>query len=67
MKPGTTYGRLLSKVLFAMCVGDPYSYSYLVSLNNPSALETRQTPPQEASAIKVRAVARPLWLPDTQR
>jgi hypothetical protein len=67
MKPRTSYGRLLAQVLYAMCVGDPYCYSYLVSLNDPSALETRQTPPQEQVAIKVRAVARPSWLPDTQR
>jgi hypothetical protein len=59
--------RLLTQVLYAMCVGDPYCYSYLISLNDPPATETRHTPPQERAAITVRGVAGPSWLPDTQR
>ena len=67
MRTRYRYRRLLTPVLYAMCVGDPYCYSYLVSLNDPSALEIRQTPPQGQVAIKVRAVTGPSWLPDTQR
>jgi hypothetical protein len=67
MRTRSSFRRLLTQLLYSMCVGDPYCYSYLVSLNDPSALETRETPPQEQVAIKVRAVARPSWLPDTQR
>ena len=67
MRKRSSYRRLLSGVLYAMCVGDPYCYSYLVSLKDPRTLETRQTPPQEQVAIKMAAVARPSWLPDTQR
>ena len=67
MKPRTSYGRLLSQVLYAMCVGDPYCYSYLVSLDDPPALETRQAPSQKQVAIKVPAVARRPWLRETQR
>jgi hypothetical protein len=67
MRTRSTYGRLLTQVLFAMCVGEPYCYSYLVSLDDPPALETRQTPPQEQVAIKVPAIARRSWLRETQR
>jgi hypothetical protein len=67
MRTRNRYRRLLTHVLYAMCVGDPYRYSYLVSLNDPRTLETRQTPPHQQVAIKVRAIARPTRLPDTQR
>jgi len=67
MKTRSGYGRLLSEVLYAMSVGDPYCYSYLVGLDDPPGLETRQTPSQKQVAIKVPAVARRSWLRETQR
>jgi hypothetical protein len=67
MKTRSRYGRLLSEALYAMCVGDPYCYSYLVSLDDPPAFETRQTPPPKKVAIKVSALARASWFPETQR
>ena len=67
MKPRFSYSRLLSEVLYAMAVGDPYCYSYLVNLDGTPAVETRQTPTQKQVTIKGSAVARPSWQPYTQR
>jgi hypothetical protein len=67
MRTRSSFRRLLTQLLYSMCVGDPYCYSYLMSLDDPPALETSQTPSPKQSRIKTSAVARPSWLPDTQR
>jgi hypothetical protein len=67
MRTRSSFRQLLTPLLYSMCVGEPYCYSYLVNLDGPPALETSQPPSPKQARIKMPAVARPSWLPDTQR
>lgn len=67
MKPRSSVSRLLSELLRAMAMCDPYCYSYVVSLGaNPSVGSGAPTV-QKAAAITGSALSRRSWTSSTQR